>query len=293
MSIIAGLLASGDQALKGVRYTVGDFFMPRVTHSDDPLAQLLRQHPEPAARFIRYVLGVGGLMSFAIGAACVAFLMTHWEQSSTCARPLRLWLLGYSALNLVGMPVRGLFMASIIRAQALGQPLYESVESITASPAWQISKKVSLILYGWFVIGALWVLNSKGCPTCPGAYRMVIAIIAQSVVRAIVGLAAVKILFPEALEGAIGAVIAVQGASASQIESLPMVRFSSDSEPADCCAVCLADYGTGDLLRTLPCGHRFHCPCADRWLAQSMRCPLCIQAIDSAVKNDAGKAKSS
>lgn len=46
------------------------------------------------------------------------------------------------------------------------------------------------------------------------------------------------------------------------------------------CAVCLLDYRTGDRLRVLPCGHRFHCDCVDKWLTeQSCTCPLCNKKV--------------
>lgn len=46
------------------------------------------------------------------------------------------------------------------------------------------------------------------------------------------------------------------------------------------CAVCLSNYTNGDELRVLPCGHRFHCDCVDRWLTQQSRtCPLCSKRV--------------
>jgi hypothetical protein len=42
------------------------------------------------------------------------------------------------------------------------------------------------------------------------------------------------------------------------------------------CAVCLEDFEPGDLLRALPCGHRFHTDCIDPWLTErSSACPMC------------------
>jgi len=46
------------------------------------------------------------------------------------------------------------------------------------------------------------------------------------------------------------------------------------------CVVCLNDYEEEDVLRVLPCKHRFHLECIDRWLlAHSCCCPLCNQKI--------------
>ena len=42
------------------------------------------------------------------------------------------------------------------------------------------------------------------------------------------------------------------------------------------CNICLSDYEEGDAYRVLPCGHRFHIECVDKWLrSTSLRCPLC------------------
>lgn len=36
------------------------------------------------------------------------------------------------------------------------------------------------------------------------------------------------------------------------------------------CAVCLSDFEEGDVLRTLPCAHEFHCECIDPWLVRAL-----------------------
>jgi len=49
------------------------------------------------------------------------------------------------------------------------------------------------------------------------------------------------------------------------------------SEPStnDSCAVCILDYKNGDLLKTLPCSHKFHKGCIDKWLEMKSECPMC------------------
>lgn len=39
-----------------------------------------------------------------------------------------------------------------------------------------------------------------------------------------------------------------------------------DNSSACACAVCSEDYESGDVLRVLRCGHKFHIECVDRWL---------------------------
>mmetsp|Transcript_25246 Transcript_25246/g.58118 ORF Transcript_25246/g.58118 Transcript_25246/m.58118 type:complete len:264 (-) Transcript_25246:45-836(-) len=46
------------------------------------------------------------------------------------------------------------------------------------------------------------------------------------------------------------------------------------------CSVCLGSYDSGDRLRVLPCGHRYHVECVDKWLIeQSRTCPLCSKRL--------------
>jgi len=47
------------------------------------------------------------------------------------------------------------------------------------------------------------------------------------------------------------------------------------------CAVCLSSYTSGEEVRVLPCGHRFHCSCVDTWLIdrQQRSCPLCTAKV--------------
>ena len=48
------------------------------------------------------------------------------------------------------------------------------------------------------------------------------------------------------------------------------------------CAVCLEEFGAGDVLAHLPCGHRFHWGCALPWLEGSSRsCPFCRASVDA------------
>jgi E3 ubiquitin-protein ligase RNF38/44 len=48
------------------------------------------------------------------------------------------------------------------------------------------------------------------------------------------------------------------------------------------CSICFEDYAAGEVLRVLPCSHRFHLECVDKWLlfaatdhVRLPACPLC------------------
>ena len=72
-----------------------------------------------------------------------------------------------------------------------------------------------------------------------------------------------------------------RGAPRDQVEKLPSDLFTG-SCLADRCAICLADYDVDDVLRSLPCQHRFHRDCVDCWLIDHRNvCPLCrVQPVE-------------
>mmetsp|Transcript_46277 Transcript_46277/g.110110 ORF Transcript_46277/g.110110 Transcript_46277/m.110110 type:complete len:623 (-) Transcript_46277:226-2094(-) len=45
------------------------------------------------------------------------------------------------------------------------------------------------------------------------------------------------------------------------------------------CGICLQDFCDGEQLRLLPCWHRYHCACIDRWLREHADCPFCKTRI--------------
>mmetsp|Transcript_31442 Transcript_31442/g.97929 ORF Transcript_31442/g.97929 Transcript_31442/m.97929 type:complete len:129 (-) Transcript_31442:71-457(-) len=45
------------------------------------------------------------------------------------------------------------------------------------------------------------------------------------------------------------------------------------------CCVCLEQFRHGEELRMLPCMHRYHRECIDRWLTRSPACPVCKHDI--------------
>lgn len=71
-----------------------------------------------------------------------------------------------------------------------------------------------------------------------------------------------------------------------QLEALPQRKYKDVRGNLDQCCVCLGDFVSEDVLRTLPCVHYFHKDCLDMWFsnqrALAWACPLC--------KSDALKA---
>jgi len=71
----------------------------------------------------------------------------------------------------------------------------------------------------------------------------------------------------------LGSVLAGQGLSEAEIQSLPRAHFERTEEQT--CAVCLVAYQRGELLTRLRCDHCFHVGCIAEWMRRATRCPLC------------------
>jgi len=54
----------------------------------------------------------------------------------------------------------------------------------------------------------------------------------------------------------------------------PAPHDSQDKWLGVSCPICLEDFRRGERLRALPCGHGFHVPCCDGWLARASTCPM-------------------
>ena len=70
------------------------------------------------------------------------------------------------------------------------------------------------------------------------------------------------------------------GLGVEKAELVQAVLKARGGDSGISCAVCLSNYTNDEELRVLPCGHRFHCDCVDRWLTQQSRtCPLCSKRV--------------
>jgi hypothetical protein len=60
-----------------------------------------------------------------------------------------------------------------------------------------------------------------------------------------------------------------------------LLRAAADGGGGETCVICAEDYAPGDVVRVLPCRHRMHLECIDRWLLKSTEhsapkgCPCC------------------
>lgn len=271
---------------QGLRNWVHSFFdgTDNVVDNPDPLLDVVQQYPEEAAWFIKVVMFFGSVSGVLISVPCGMFLSMYWTPCGFCNRPLRYWVLVHCVLQLLQAPVRLVFFLRLCQIQRQNGNIQECVRQLTQSSAWRTSKVVSIVTYGWFILGVVWLLNSTFCKPCPGLYRLALAVIFTAVARLLMTLVVFYHSFPpRGLQAAAQTPPKPRGATQAVIDQMPLVEYSAerfDGVGETSCAVCLGDFERFDTLRRLPCGHHFHRACIDKWLKKNKVCPLCLQDIE-------------
>ncbi|KAF8021467.1 hypothetical protein BT93_G1799 [Corymbia citriodora subsp. variegata] len=62
-------------------------------------------------------------------------------------------------------------------------------------------------------------------------------------------------------------------ASRASVEAMPSVEVEEGRECE--CAICLESVAAGEAAKEMPCKHRFHGGCIERWLGLHGTCPVC------------------
>lgn len=274
-------------------FLANTFFEPDVTSEDseDPFVFMTSRHPIMGARFIKYSMLFGVWSGATVSTLIGAFLIVQWSICARCDRPLRWWLLVHVCLQLCQIGFRSVFFTKIHWGQSI-ERVDVRIAALAKTPAWRASHRLSLHTFGWLVLGVVWIINTNECGECPWLLYMSCLAVFQSCARVAFVLIYFKILFPEGISGDLeDRKVGPVAASAEQINALPVevvytppavwLAMGFGGEAATC-AICLSDHGAGDHLRKLPCGHRFHVGCCDRWLQRNKVCPLCMKAIDEA-----------
>ncbi|KAF3976046.1 hypothetical protein CMV_000731 [Castanea mollissima] len=63
-------------------------------------------------------------------------------------------------------------------------------------------------------------------------------------------------------------------ASKAAIEAMPRVTVTTE-ESDKACSICLEEFEVGGEAREMPCKHKFHSGCIEKWLQVKGLCPLC------------------
>jgi len=63
-------------------------------------------------------------------------------------------------------------------------------------------------------------------------------------------------------------------ASKESILAMPSVEIREGCEDLEC-VVCLEEFGVGGVAKEMPCKHKFHGDCIEKWLGMHGSCPVC------------------
>ncbi|MED6220030.1 hypothetical protein PIB30_041201 [Stylosanthes scabra] len=81
-------------------------------------------------------------------------------------------------------------------------------------------------------------------------------------------------------------------ATKESIDAMPSFEIKEGEFEGGECVVCLEDFGVGALVKEMPCKHRFHPNCIEKWLGIHGSCPVCRYEMPVEEK-DVGKKRES
>ncbi|KAK6139331.1 hypothetical protein DH2020_026923 [Rehmannia glutinosa] len=64
-------------------------------------------------------------------------------------------------------------------------------------------------------------------------------------------------------------------ASKASIDAMASVEIVGGENDGDQCVICLEEWVSGEKAREMPCKHRFHGECIEKWLKIHGSCPVC------------------
>ncbi|OEH75247.1 zinc finger (c3hc4 ring finger) domain-containing protein [Cyclospora cayetanensis] len=148
------------------------------TASRDPIMEVVTQSPQEALTFIKVVMLFGAVSGFIISAPCAAYLSLYWSACS-CNKPLQWWVAVFTALQVPQLPVRYLFFCHLSSCPRDRRSILNTVQRMTSGLGWRCSKALSILSYGWFILGVVWIFNSQSCSEAPGLWRITVTALQQ------------------------------------------------------------------------------------------------------------------
>ncbi|GKD61367.1 E3 ubiquitin protein ligase RING1-like protein [Tanacetum coccineum] len=87
-------------------------------------------------------------------------------------------------------------------------------------------------------------------------------------------------------------------ASKAAIEKMPTKEIKSRDEIEKMCertgtecVICMEDWGVGDVVKEMPCQHKFHGGCVEKWLKIHATCPVCrCKMVEEDEKKSGGES---
>eukprot|EP00188_Purpureofilum_apyrenoidigerum_P000336 Plantae.Rhodophyta-Purpureofilum_apyrenoidigerum.ctg11410.p1 GENE.Plantae.Rhodophyta-Purpureofilum_apyrenoidigerum.ctg11410~~Plantae.Rhodophyta-Purpureofilum_apyrenoidigerum.ctg11410.p1 ORF type:complete len:157 (-),score=14.67 Plantae.Rhodophyta-Purpureofilum_apyrenoidigerum.ctg11410:209-643(-) len=70
-----------------------------------------------------------------------------------------------------------------------------------------------------------------------------------------------------------------RGATREQIKEIEGVFVKGD-DVGETCPICMCEFERRQKMKVLPCRHKFHSRCIDKWLKINANCPMCKARID-------------
>jgi len=74
---------------------------------------------------------------------------------------------------------------------------------------------------------------------------------------------------------ALDSTITKKGLTTEELKNLPVKVYLKTFDGNCSCSICIGECESGEMIRQLPCTHRFHKDCIDTWLESNITCPIC------------------
>jgi len=152
--------------------------------------------PLRSSNALRACFLMGVISSLAVCVGLSAFLIARWEQCAQCDRPLRWWLLIQAFLQTCQLGLRLVLLAKI-RPTSRGEFMESCLGSLAVTPAWKVSKFMSVCNYGWLILGIVWLLDIEDCSHHPALPQVTALVILQSFMRILLMILYFKLVAPD------------------------------------------------------------------------------------------------
>ncbi|CAI0448004.1 unnamed protein product [Linum tenue] len=80
-------------------------------------------------------------------------------------------------------------------------------------------------------------------------------------------------------------------ASKASIEAMPTVEIGGEGGIEGECVICLEEWKVGEVVKEMPCKHRFHGGCVEKWLGIHGSCPVCRHQMPAEEKDSLKKER--